>query len=60
MKVMKKEYVQQAFDTNWIAPLGPNVTGFENELAEKSGHRICGCISIRDSSHPHGTDGSWG
>lgn len=30
----EKEYVQQAFDTNWIAPLGPNVTGFENELAE--------------------------
>lgn len=33
----EKEYVQQAFDTNWIAPLGPNVTGFENELAEKVG-----------------------
>jgi dTDP-4-amino-4,6-dideoxygalactose transaminase len=28
------KYVQEAFDTNWIAPLGPNVTGFENELAE--------------------------
>src|SRR5450759_1138522 len=26
--------VQEAFDTNWIAPLGPNVTAFENELAE--------------------------
>lgn len=25
-------YVQQAFDTNWIAPLGPNVDGFEYEL----------------------------
>ena len=25
-------YVQQAFDTNWIAPLGPNVDGFEREL----------------------------
>lgn len=27
------KYVNQAFATNWIAPLGPNVDGFENELA---------------------------
>ena len=25
-------YVQQAYDTNWIAPLGPNVQGFEDAL----------------------------
>lgn len=25
-------YVQEAFDTNWVAPLGPNVTGFEQDL----------------------------
>ncbi|WP_461206055.1 DegT/DnrJ/EryC1/StrS family aminotransferase [Clostridium sp. DL1XJH146] len=31
------EYVKQAFDTNWIAPLGPNVNGFEKELAAKVG-----------------------
>ena len=30
----EQEYVQEAFDTNWIAPLGANVTGFENELAK--------------------------
>lgn len=30
----EQEYVKEAFDTNWIAPLGANVTGFENELAE--------------------------
>lgn len=29
------DYVKQAFDTNWIAPLGPNVDGFENEFAQK-------------------------
>jgi len=28
------EYVNEAFKTNWIAPLGPNVTAFENELSE--------------------------
>jgi len=26
------KYIQEAFDTNWIAPLGPNVTGFEQDL----------------------------
>lgn len=28
------KYVKEAFDTNWIAPLGPNVNGFENDLQE--------------------------
>jgi dTDP-4-amino-4,6-dideoxygalactose transaminase len=28
----EQKYVQQAFDTNWVAPLGPNVTGFEQDL----------------------------
>ena len=26
------KYIQQAFDENWIAPLGPNVNGFEHDL----------------------------
>ncbi len=30
-------YVQEAFDTNWVAPLGPNVNEFEKELALKLG-----------------------
>lgn len=28
------KYIQQAFDENWIAPLGPNVNGFEQDLEE--------------------------
>lgn len=32
-------YIKEAFDTNWVAPLGPNVTGFENELADKVGSK---------------------
>ena len=28
------EFVQEAFATNWIAPLGPNVDGFEKDLRE--------------------------
>ena len=27
-------FIQEAFDTNWIAPLGPNVNNFEKELSE--------------------------
>ncbi len=27
------EYVHEAFDTNWVAPLGPNVNEFEKEIA---------------------------
>ncbi len=30
----EQQYVKEAFDTNWIAPLGSNVDGFENELAK--------------------------
>lgn len=28
----EQNYIKEAFDTNWIAPLGPNVTGFEKDL----------------------------
>ncbi|RAL21826.1 pyridoxal phosphate-dependent aminotransferase [Lujinxingia litoralis] len=34
---LERRYVQEAFDTNWIAPLGPNVDGFEAELAARVG-----------------------
>lgn len=33
----EKEFVKEAFDTNWIAPLGENVNKFEEELAEYVG-----------------------
>jgi len=29
----EQKYVQEAFDTNWVAPLGPNVNCFEQDLA---------------------------
>ena len=28
----EQNYVQEAFDSNWVAPLGPNVNGFEQDL----------------------------
>lgn len=36
----EQKYVQEAFDSNWIAPLGPNVTGFENDLAQFLGNGV--------------------
>lgn len=29
----EQEYVKEAFDTNWVVPLGPNVDGFEKDLS---------------------------
>ena len=29
---MEQKYIQEAFDTNWVVPLGPNVNGFEQDL----------------------------
>lgn len=31
-------FVKEAFDTNWVAPLGPNVNGFEEEISNYLGH----------------------
>lgn len=28
----EQKFIKEAFDTNWVAPLGPNVTGFEQDL----------------------------
>lgn len=28
----EQKYIQEAFDTNWVVPLGPNVNGFEDDL----------------------------
>lgn len=34
----EEKYVQDAFDSNWVAPLGPNVDGFEQALADYIGN----------------------
>ena len=31
------QYIKEAFDTNWVVPLGPNVNGFEKDLEEFCG-----------------------
>jgi dTDP-4-amino-4,6-dideoxygalactose transaminase len=30
----EQRYIQEAFDTNWVVPLGPNVNGFESDLTD--------------------------
>lgn len=33
----EQKYIQEAFDTNWVVPLGPNVNGFEEDLKQYVG-----------------------
>lgn len=33
------DYIKEAFDQNWVVPLGPNVNGFEDDLAKFVNHR---------------------
>ena len=34
------KYIQEAFDTNWVAPLGSNVTSFEAEFSDYLGEGV--------------------
>lgn len=45
MGEFEKEYVEEAFRSNWIAPVGPNVTHFERELASKVGTKAAAALS---------------
>lgn len=44
-KGYEQEYVKEAFDTNWIAPLGENVNKFEEELAQYVGSKHAAALS---------------
>jgi dTDP-4-amino-4,6-dideoxygalactose transaminase len=39
------KYIQEAFDSNWIAPLGPNVDAFEKELCFATGAKHVAALS---------------
>jgi dTDP-4-amino-4,6-dideoxygalactose transaminase len=41
----ERKYVTEAFDTNWVAPLGPNVNGFEDDISTYLGDRQGGVFS---------------
>ncbi|WP_441000589.1 DegT/DnrJ/EryC1/StrS family aminotransferase [Fodinibius sp. SL11] len=39
------DYVHDAFTNNWIAPLGANVDGFENDLQDYTGRKYAGVVT---------------
>jgi dTDP-4-amino-4,6-dideoxygalactose transaminase len=41
----EQRYVNEAFETNWIAPLGPNVDGFELDLCQYTGAKHAAALS---------------
>lgn len=41
----EQEFIREAFDTNWVAPLGPHVDSFEKELAEYVGSSHAAALS---------------
>jgi len=46
----EQKYIQEAFDTNWIAPLGANVDGFENDLSRYLNIRHVAALSSGTSA----------
>ncbi|WP_222165278.1 aminotransferase class I/II-fold pyridoxal phosphate-dependent enzyme [Edaphocola aurantiacus] len=36
----EQKYIKEAFDTNWVAPLGPNVNGFEEDIQHYLGQNV--------------------
>jgi len=41
----EQQFVKEAFDTNWVAPLGPNVNAFEKEMAAYTGTGYASALS---------------
>ena len=39
----EQKYVKEAFDTNWVVPMGPNVNAFEHDLEE-----FVNCVQVRN------------
>lgn len=41
----EEKYVKEAFDTNWVAPLGPNVDNFEKDLVSYTGAKHAAALT---------------
>lgn len=46
----EQEFVKEAFDTNWVAPLGPNVDGLEDDLEAYTGAKHAAALSSGTSA----------
>ena len=44
------KYVKEAFETNWVAPLGPNVNAFEQDLSSRVRVKYCAALSSGTSA----------
>jgi len=44
MSGKEQDYIRQAFESNWVAPLGPNVDAFEAEIAAYAG--VAGAVAL--------------
>ena len=42
----ERELVKEAFDANWIAPVGPHISNFEQELSKLSQNFNSNCCGI--------------
>ena len=45
MGELEQKYVQEAFDTNWVAPVGPNINAFEQEFSNVVGSQYSAALS---------------
>jgi dTDP-4-amino-4,6-dideoxygalactose transaminase len=46
----EQEFVKEAFETNWVAPLGPNVDGLEKDLEQFTGAKHAAALSSGTSA----------
>ena len=48
----EKKFVQEAFDTNWVAPLGPNLNRLEEEMCAYTGAKAAAALSAGTAAIP--------
>lgn len=44
------KYINEAFESNWVAPLGPNVTGFEKAMCDYTGAKAATAVASGTSA----------
>ncbi|MDO7171382.1 aminotransferase class I/II-fold pyridoxal phosphate-dependent enzyme [Mariniflexile sp. AS56] len=49
----EQKFVNEAFDTNWIAPLGPNVDGFEKDIQNYLGNNVHAAVLSSGTASIH-------
>ena len=54
----EQKYVKEAFDTNWVVPMGPNVNAFEDDLTKFVTGNVESTV-YQDSRWPEATRAAW-